>query len=66
MEWFRGVYDWATEHASIAFDVFTLFPVTAPFAPLLKIVLGVAILPKASLIRTDERLPTHAERYSIA
>ncbi|KAL8277662.1 hypothetical protein RQP46_009935 [Phenoliferia psychrophenolica] len=43
-ERFRDVYAWSTEHAAIAFDFLSLVPVTAPFAPLVKVVLGFAVL----------------------
>ncbi|KAL8276992.1 hypothetical protein RQP46_010627 [Phenoliferia psychrophenolica] len=52
-ERFREVYDWSTEHAAIAFDVLSLVPVTAPFAPLVKVVLGFAVLSADGRKATD-------------
>ncbi|KAL8278844.1 hypothetical protein RQP46_008715 [Phenoliferia psychrophenolica] len=68
----RNIYDWSVGHASIAFDVLSLVPPTAPFAPLVKLVIGVAILPADGKEATDscrglmERLVTiHLESLPL-
>ncbi|KAK4699730.1 hypothetical protein P7C70_g6528, partial [Phenoliferia sp. Uapishka_3] len=52
----RNIYDWSLGHTDIAFDVLSLIPLTAPFAPLVKLVIGVALLP------TDGKAATKACR----
>lgn len=43
-ERFRDVYDWSTKHTATACSVFSLDSVTATLAPIVKLVLGFAIL----------------------
>ncbi|KAL8276551.1 hypothetical protein RQP46_011041 [Phenoliferia psychrophenolica] len=50
---FRTFYEWATGCATIVFDVLSLVPITAPYAPIAKVVLGVALLSTAGRQATD-------------
>ncbi|KAL8276888.1 hypothetical protein RQP46_010716 [Phenoliferia psychrophenolica] len=43
-EHFRTVYEWCTEHTATAFGVFSLPALITPFTPLVKLVLGIAVL----------------------
>ncbi|KAL8278845.1 hypothetical protein RQP46_008716 [Phenoliferia psychrophenolica] len=49
----RNVYDWSVGHAGIAFDVLSLIPRTAPFSPLVKLIIGVALLSAGAGEATD-------------
>ncbi|KAL8276872.1 hypothetical protein RQP46_010700 [Phenoliferia psychrophenolica] len=50
---FREVYNWSTSNAAIALDVLSLVPITAPLAPLIKVVLGLAVLSADGRKATD-------------